>query len=411
MRILFFAPRDCRPTNTGAKLRNFHLCRELSRAHEVTFLAFEDDAPKNAEKMAQNVVLVPHQSQNSPLQLARGLAGKWPLTVLNYTTTAMQKKLAQLLKENDFEAIQMESLLLAAYLPILKAAKSRPKLICDWHNVDSEVLRRYADHAPNNARRVYALATARRLANLERRAMLQFDAHLTVSDRDRAHLEKLSPNSPVFTVENGADTRNFVSNSDKTRVFRIVFVGSMDYHPNVDAAQFFAREIWPEVFKNRPDWVFTIVGRDPHPAVRVLAELPGIEVTGTVDDVAPFYTQAFASVVPLRVGGGSRLKILEAMAARVPVVSTTLGAEGLEFCDGKTGVLRDAPQEFGRALLDLAQNPTNRQKIIESAHDLAVLRYDWTAIGARLREIHGEIGGARVENRHNSANSSLEVAA
>lgn len=404
MRVLFFAPRDCRPTNTGAKLRNFHLCRQLCESHEVTYLAFEDGAPENAEKMAQKVVLVPHQSKNSPLQLARGLAGRWPLTVLNYTTTAMQSKLINLLREQNFDAVQMESLLLAAYLPILQNANSRPKLICDWHNVDSEVLRRYADHAPNAARRVYALATAQRLADLERRAMADFDAHLTVSERDRAQLLNFSPDSPVFTVENGADTRGFAFPHSPQKAFRVVFVGSMDYHPNMDAAQFFAREIWPAVLQKQPDWVFTIVGRNPAPAVCALAQLPGVEVTGTVEDVAPFYAQALASVVPLRIGGGSRLKILESMAARVPVVSTTLGAEGLDVCDGKTCVLRDDSEQFGRALLDLARNHSWRQTLIEAAHELAVSRYDWTAIGARLRDIYEELAP-------DSANSSLEVAA
>ncbi len=393
MRVLFFAPRDCRPPNTGAKLRNFHLCRELAREAKVTYLAFAEDGQSAfPDEIAAQIITVPHQGGHSASKLARGLAGKWPLTVLNYTTPAMQEQLSQLLREQAFDVVQIESLLLAAYLPILEAARPRPLLICDWHNVDSEVLERYAAHAPNQARRFYALATARRLAALEKRAMPLFDAHLTVSDRDRAHLRQLCPGAPVFTVENGADTASFDAAAPANRRHRIVFVGSMDYHPNVDAAQFFAREIWPAVQKARPDWVFTIVGRDPAPAVRELAALPGIEVTGTVDDVR----EAVASVVPLRVGGGSRLKILEAMAARVPVVSTQLGAEGLAVLDGETIWLRDEPAAMGQALLDVAHDETKRQKLVDAAHLLAKTRYDWAAIGANLREIHAQLLHSRV---------------
>lgn len=400
-RVLFFAPRDCRPSNTGAKLRNFHLSRELAREATVTYLCFEDTpggAPQ--DDMAQRIITVPHQGGTTPLKLARGLVGRWPLTVLNYTTPAMQERLTQLLQEEFYDIVQVESLLLAAYLPLIRQAQPNALLVCDWHNVDSEVLERYAEHAPNTARRIYALATARRLAKLERQSMSQFDAHLTVSDRDRDQLLTLSPNSAVYTIENGADTAGFDAGVDTAAAppHRLIFVGSMDYHPNIDASQWFAHEVWPQVRKERPDWVFTIVGRNPAPALLELAQLPGIEVTGTVPDVRPYYREAVASVVPLRVGGGSRLKILEAMAARVPVVSTTLGAEGLAVRDGETIIIQDEPAALGQALLDLARDETRRQNMVDAAHALAVKRYDWTAVGAQLRAIHGKL----LESRYGS---------
>lgn len=399
MRILFFAPRDCRPANTGAKLRNYHLSRELAREAEVTYLAFADaPAPAASPEMAKRVITVPHRGGRSPVKLARGLVGHWPYTVLNYTTSEMQEQLARLLQENHFDAVQVESLLLAAYLPILQAAQPRPLLVCDWHNVDSEVLLRYAEHAPNAARRLYAQATARRLARLERESMTLFDAHLTVSDRDRDQLRALAPSARVYTVENGVDAPAFDLAPGQTPPHRIVFVGSMDYHPNVDAAVHFANQVWPQVHREQPGWVFTIVGRAPAPAVSALAALPGIEVTGTIDDVRPYYREAVAAVVPLRVGGGSRLKILEAMAARVPVISTTLGAEGLELRDGENIVLRDAPAQMAEALLDLAREPQRYGQLVEAAHALALERYDWTAVGAKLRRIYAELSSTRTPN-------------
>lgn len=433
-RVLYFAPRDCRPPNTGTKLRNYHLCRELSREAHVTYLAFEDAGEDELQgEMAARVITVPRENQALPKrieQMARGLVGLWPLTVLNYTTPAMQARLTALLAEDEFDLIVVQSLLLAAYVPILNAARGNPPLICDWHNVDSEVLERYAEHAPSLPRKIYALATARRLAALERAQMPCFDAHLTVSERDTAHLRLLSAQARVWTLENGTETAGFAlgeaggaqvrrfadrrQKSDRRQEqiplspgqverrererrqterreralpHRILFVGSMDYHPNIDAALDFAHHIWPRVHQEHPDWVFTVVGRDPSPAVRELEQTPGIEVTGTVPDVRPFYREALAAVVPLRVGGGSRLKILEAMAARVPVVSTTLGAEGLEVKDGETIWIADGAEAMAQALFELAQNPARRAEIVERAHALVLARYDWSAIGAQMRDI------------------------
>jgi glycosyltransferase involved in cell wall biosynthesis len=395
MRVLFFVPRDCRPPNTGGKLRNFHLSREVARDASVTYLSFSDgqrsESLQNSENSVRFVTL-PKSGGYSPVKLARGLLGKTPFTVLNYTTPEMQEQLTRLLQEESFDIVQVEHLTLMHYLPILQAARPRPLLVLDWHNVDSEVMERYADHAPDPARRVYARATARRIAALERDAMTQFDAHLTVSDRDREHLLSLNSTVPVWTIENGADTLGFAAEEGaSTPKNRIVFVGSMDYHANIDAAQFFAREVWPDLHRARPNWIFTLVGRDPAPAVRALGEIGGIEVTGTVPDVKPFYREALASVVPLRVGGGSRLKILEAMAARVPVVSTLLGAEGLEVRDGETILIRDEPDQLGKALLELESDNQLQGRIVDAAHDLAVKRYDWTAVGAKLRGIHQQL--------------------
>ncbi len=456
-RVLYFAPRDCRPPNTGAKLRDYHLCRELSREAHVTYLCFEDGEPGDLalEPMASRVIAVPPQGGSSPLQLvqlARGLIGPLPLPVLKYTTTAMKSRLASLLREENFDVVMMHSLFLAAYLPILRAAKARPLLICDWHNVESEVLERYAEHSPALGHKIYARASARHMKALEKAQSPRFDAHFTVSDRDTRYLQKLSPGAAVWTLENGTDTVGFAqgevggaqvrrfadrrSKKDRRQAqiplsegeierrqgerrqstrreralpHRVLFVGSMDYFPNDDAALHFAQNTWPRVHAERPEWVFTVVGRNPSPAVLELAKIPGIEITGTVPDVRPFYREALAAVVPLRVGGGSRLKILEAMAARVPVVSTTLGAEGLEVREGETILIRDEPQEMADALLEIPLQAQKHVEIVEKAHELVMARYDWSAIGTRMREICGQLletkaaleNGASVESaRH-----------
>lgn len=426
LRVLYFAPRECWPTNTGAKLRNFHLARELARRASVTYLSFSDvsnridsrdgleaRSPLFADERGRTIT-VPYERGYTVSKIIRGLLGPTPLPVLNYTTPAMTRALERVLDEQSFDIVQVEGIHLFSYLPIIRAARSRPLVVCDWHNVESELMQRYSEHARSRARRFYARATARSLSRLECRAMSQFDAHIAVSERDRARLLEVAPDASVFVAENGVES-DYFSDGEIERAHakwlaeikqielkdfdikqaaephqrkRLVYVGSMDYHANIDAARQFAREVWPGVLEQNPDLVFTIVGRNPSAEVRALAELPGIEVTGTVEDVRPYYREAFAAVVPLRIGGGSRLKILEAMAAGVPVVSTRLGAEGLDVRDGENIILADTTRELSQSIADLARNEMFCFKLSEAARSFVRDRYDWSAIGASLLDTH-----------------------
>ncbi|HKY05218.1 MAG TPA: glycosyltransferase family 4 protein [Blastocatellia bacterium] len=421
LRVLYFAPRECWPTNTGAKLRNFHLVRELARAARVTYLGFADEATAPCRGLASErglagvctEVTVERDSAYTIGKIARGALTSTPLPVLNYSTEAMRRELARLLDEQDFDVVQIESLSLASYLPVVRAARSRPAVVADWHNIDSEVMRRYSEHTTSLARRLYARVTARRLERLEAWAMRELDAHIAVSRRDEVRMLEHAPAARVITIENGVDVdyysdekieqayRDWVGRCPQTdrsgnrevgnkitgnRVIgnRIIFVGSMDYHANVDAAVRFAREVWPAVHAENPYLVFTIVGRNPAPDVRALAGLPGVEVTGTVSDVRPFYREAAASIVPLRIGGGSRLKILESLAAGVPVISTELGAEGIDATPGRDIVVADSKDELAGASVRLARDSAERQSLIKHGRALVRAEYDWSRKGAAL---------------------------
>jgi glycosyltransferase involved in cell wall biosynthesis len=168
----------------------------------------------------------------------------------------------------------------------------------------------------------------------------------------------------------------------------LLFVGSMDYHANIDAAVRFATDLWPLVRERLPGFRFVIVGRSPTPAVQALAKMPGVVVTGTVEDVRPYYRNALAEVVPLRVGSGTRLKILEAMAAGVPVISTRLGAEGLEVSNGRDILLAETPEDLLGAIQALTNSPERRQSIAAAGRETVGSRYDWPILGAKLFEIH-----------------------
>ena len=165
----------------------------------------------------------------------------------------------------------------------------------------------------------------------------------------------------------------------------------MDYHANIDGTVNFAREVWPTVHERNPELVFTIVGRDPAAEIRQLASIRGIEVTGTVADVRPFYREAIAAIVPLNVGGGSRLKILEAMAAGIPVVSTTLGAQGLAVQHGKNILVADANEQLAEAIVSVVENEGRRKELGAAGRALVTDHYDWSRLGVSLFKTYEEL--------------------
>jgi len=405
MHVLQLAPKVCWPLDTGAKLRNYHLARVLAERARVTLLAFTDHEQSlaNLENSYEQVVAVAREPDYTFSKMLRGALGSTPLPVLNYTNDSMTRAVESLLGEQDFDVVQIESIHLMAYLPNIRAARSRPLIVCDWHNIESELLRRYSERESNVARRAYARKTVRLMSQLERRALIEFDAHLVVSERDAERLRNINSEAQVSLIENGVDMAHYSDDEIEAayatwaaagaarKTKRIVFVGSMDYHANVDGAVSFGREVWPRVRDRQPELVFTVVGRDPAPEVRALTTIPGIEITGTVDDVRPFYREALAAIVPLKVGGGSRLKILEAMAAGVPVISTTLGAEGLNVRDSENILIADTNEQLAEAIVSVVESEEQCKRLSAAGRTLISGHYDWSQLGTNLLEIYQKL--------------------
>jgi glycosyltransferase involved in cell wall biosynthesis len=234
---------------------------------------------------------------------------------------------------------------------------------------------------------LYARRAAGSLERYERWFVNRCDLHVAVSERDRDTLvRRYGSKVPVVVIENGVSLDDFSGPGEPRQAprFRVLFAGAMDYHANVEAVTAFAEEVWPAVRAAVPHAVFTVVGRNPAAAVARLAASPGIEVTGTVPDVRPYYREALAAVAPLRVGGGTRLKILEAMAAGVPVIATSLGAEGLAAVPGQHYVLADSSQQMRAALVDLLSNPEHGGRLASAALEFVREHHDWAALGDRL---------------------------
>jgi glycosyltransferase involved in cell wall biosynthesis len=257
---------------------------------------------------------------------------------------------------------------------------------------------RYAARSRNLARKLYARRSASTLRRLEQRSVNWFDGHVVVTGRDGDALRNMGCTADIVTVDNGVDSALFCDErlEEAYRVWpdraagaarsRVLFVGSMDYYANVDCVLEFVTGAWPRIARQQPQLRFTIVGRNPPPEIRKLAGLPGVEVTGTVPDVRPYYREALASVVPLRIGGGSRLKILEAMAAGIPVVSTQLGAEGLQVRPGEDILLAESGEDFSDALLRLTREEGEWRRIAQAGRQLVRARYEWGPLAVRLHD-------------------------
>lgn len=387
--------------NSGARLRDYHLARQLAGHASVTYVGLKypgatsyepaGDGLPPPEQVFERVCMIPKARAYSPVNLVRGLLGPTPVTVWNCTTPEIAASLAKLGRETAFDSIQMEGVHLMRYAPVLRSFTGHPPIVCDWHNIESELMWRYSENIDSLPRRWYARRTAGFIERAEAELLRAADAHSVVSAREVEKLRAVVPEADIHIVENGVDTGYFgdcVSGAGVPRN-RIVFAASMDYHANIDAALYFAREIWPAVQARIGDgYRFTIVGRSPSAEVLALRSLPGIEVTGTVPDVRPYYREASAVVVPLRVGGGTRLKILEAMAAGVPVVSTTLGAEGLEVNPGRDLLTADTPASITEAIASLCDRPPRWQQLSDAGRALVARMYDWRIVGDRLFAIH-----------------------
>lgn len=389
MRILYLAQHDLWPLTTGARLRNYHLARALARHAKVTYAGIGDaGSPLPPDSSGfEHVVMFAKGRGYTPEKVIRGITGPTPIPILNFRSDAAAAGFRNLL-EQRFDSVQIETVQLASYVPIVQCARPRPAIVSDWHNIESELMWRYSDRA-SGLRRLVARRTARLLERAEQQLLGDCDVCTVASERERDAALRMR-HTEIHVVPNGVDCAYYVAagvpkNADGQAP--LVFVGSMDYHANIDAVLWFMREVWPELSRVYPTVTLTIVGRAPVPSIQALAS-SRIRVTGTVDDVRPYYEHAIASIAPLRVGSGTRLKILESMAAGVPVISTRMGAEGLDVTSGKNILLADTPGEFIGAITRLQSDAALAKSLAAEARTLVLHKYDWAALGAELYGIH-----------------------
>jgi polysaccharide biosynthesis protein PslH len=384
LRVLFLSPRQSWPTVSGAKLRDYHFAKALGGRTQLTYAYFSErggEVPSidNEFSFCERLVAIPAPEMYTAGKIVRGMFGRWPLPVVNYTSPLMEDAVSKL---GSFDLVHLDSIHMAGYVKYMPGAR----ITYNWHNIESELMRRYAVNAPSRARRVYGALTARRLAVLEKELLGNSFGHLVCSQRERDQLLAIVPTARIAVIENGVDARAFSDVGGSGRK-KLIFVGSMSYHANIDAAVWFVREVWPSIHQRFPELKLTLVGSNPAPAVLALKS-DAIEVTGTVPSVAPYYKDALAAIVPLHTGGGTRLKILEAMAASVPVISTTLGAEGLAVSPGENILIANTLADWITSLESITNDEARSNAIAAAGRKLVESRYDWQVLGQRLFETY-----------------------
>ena len=393
MRILWLNPNVLLPLDKGGKLRTWHLMRHLARRHDIIYLAFADPGEGAVDRagmaeVCRHLVTVPRsEPRKGTVRFYGGVAAHLldplPYAVGKYRSRPFRRALASLLSTETFDLVVCDFLVPAVNLPARLPCPS----VLFTHNVEAEIWRRHTDTSVGGLRRRLCATQWARMLRFEGRTLARFDRVLVVSSADRQTLHRLYPgrlSAPVSLVSTGVDTEYFTPAPDATRPRHLVFTGSMDWLPNEDGILFFCRDILPRIRRAEPDVSLSIVGRSPAAAVRRLAEDPAIEVTGRVDDVRPHMASAGVYIVPLRVGGGTRLKIFEAMAMAKAVVSTTVGAEGLPATPGRDLLLADEPGAFAEAVVGLMRNERARQSLGDAGRALVASRHDWAVSAAEL---------------------------
>jgi sugar transferase (PEP-CTERM/EpsH1 system associated) len=396
MKILWLNAGLLLPLDKGGKLRTWHLMRHLAARHDISYLSFADPSQTDADRegmreVASHLVTIPRTDPAKGtlrfyFDVARYIVDNTPYAVAKYRSEAFRSALEHLLSSGSFDAVVCDFL-----PPVVNLPEHLPcPAILLTHNVEAEIWRRHAENATNPAARFLLTQQWRRMLRFEQQALARFDLILAVSDADRQTFERLYPDAlktPAHVVSTGVDTTYFAPvPAARVRRSHLVFTGSMDWLPNEDGMLYFVREILPLIRQAEPEATLSIIGRAPTAAVQRLADNQGIEVTGRVDDVRPHIAGGSVYVVPLRIGGGTRLKIFEAMAMAKAVVSTTVGAEGLPVRNGRNIAIADEPAAFAQAVVDLIRDAGERQRLELEARRLVVEHYDWSAVASDFED-------------------------
>lgn len=385
MKILWVKTDFLHPTTRGGQIRSLEILRRLHRRHEIHYVAFDDPAdPEGLRRSAEYASrsypvprrVVDHGSPRFALQLLAGVVSSLPVSVARYRSSAMRRMLAAVLDQQRFDLLVCDFLFPAPNLP-----DPKPWVLFQ-HNVETVLWQRRAARPAGLAQSSYLQLQARRMFRYEASVCRAVRKVLAVSEADAAAMRRMYGIADVPAVPTGVDLEYFAPPAAAPAPFAdLCFLGSMDWMPNVDGAIWFVRQVLPLIHRRRPQTVAALVGRKPDPRLQELAG-PGVRITGTVPDVRPYLFGSLVSIVPLHVGGGTRLKIYESMAARVPVVSTALGAEGLDVAPGKEILLAGEPDDFAEACLRFLECPAERERLAAAAWDRVSSRHSWEAAAA-----------------------------
>lgn len=384
MKILWVKSDFLHPTTRGGQIRTLETLRRLHTRHEVHYIGFVNPGePQGLERSREYCSraypiahsVPPRYSASFAIQLVRGVWQPEPVSISRYRSREMRQTIDNLIGHETFDAIVCDFLTPAINISCLERA------VLFQHNVESVIWERHADNAVNPIARAYLRRQAKRMRRFEQRVCKAVRHIIAVSESDAETMKQRFAVAHVSAVPTGVDIKFFGPPPETAFVADLVFVGSMDWLPNIDGIQYFVREVLPLIRRSKPDCSLAIVGRRPPPEIRAIAVRdPNICVTGTVDDVRPYLWGSSVSIVPLRIGGGTRLKIFEAMAARIPVVSTPTGAEGLNVTSPAEIRLADSPGGFAEQCIALLNSPSDRVRTASAAWQTVSSRFSWDRV-------------------------------
>jgi glycosyltransferase involved in cell wall biosynthesis len=391
VKILWVKANKLLPLHSGGDIRSYHLAHYLATRHDLFFFSYYDGAPDKEyerrleEQLPGAICYCTGKSESKFARLvdyAGRLSGSVPYAVSRFEDAGVKQILRGWYDEKKSDLVICDFLDAAVNLP---AELSLPTCLFQ-HNVESEIWRRHAATEVNPAKKLFYELEFKKSAAYEKAAVRRFDRVIAVSEHDRDLMTAWVDGSRVSVIPTGVDLQEYKPDPSKPEPKPVVmFVGAMDWKPNIDAVEYFCAEIWPSVLAAVPEARFRIVGKNPDRRLQKFAS-ESVEIAGRVSSVIDHLREAAVVVVPLRIGGGTRLKIYEAMAAGKAVVSTSIGAEGLDVYNGRDIVLEDRPDAFAQSVIKLLRERDLRRRVEESAAQRAA-RYDWAAVGERFEKV------------------------
>jgi len=399
MRLLLLTPQLPYPPHQGASLRNFNLIVQLARRHRVCLLSFLEpdqslDGAGPLLDVCEWVDTLPVPRRSATLRLRQMLTTRRPDMAWRLWSPAFRDRLAMRLAESAFDGVQIEGIELAPYLPTIRMSRPRPLIVYEDHNAEWVLQKRACLSdlriPPRWPAAAYSFVQWMRLKGYEADVCRRADRIVAVSEADRDAIRAIAPEVEVTIVPNGVDLDEYTDYDGPVQPFDLVFTGKMDFRPNVDAMLWFGQEVMPLIRRQHPQVRLAIVGQRPHPRLASLRDVAGVTITGWVADMRPYIAGATVYVAPLRVGGGTRLKLLQAMAMEAAIVATSLGAEGFPVTHNRELLLADTPGDFAQAALALLDDPERRTCLGAAARRFAEATYGWDMLVPKLEALYSE---------------------
>lgn len=409
MKILHLLPYIPTPPTFGGALRIYHILKHLHKHHDVTVAGFSNSGdpavffesfPVLKDK-AHFLTYLPDKRLRRLTQFYALFTGHshWFTTV---SSGSMQQLIDRLLAKQPFDVIQSEF----PTMGIFDFSKSNAAKILDAHNVEYDNFKRMANLERSKIRRFFYRRECEKFYNEEIEVCRKQTAIFTTSGRDRDLFNEDIPKVPKFVIPNGVDTTYFCPSPEEPEHHSLVFTGMMGYVPNYDGILYFLDKILPFIRQEIPCVKTYIVGKNPPKMLKQRAS-GDIVVTGFVEDVRPWVWKSRVYVVPLRMGGGTRLKVLEALAMKKPVVTTTIGCEGIDVRHGETALIANEPEAFSEAVVRLFRDRALREKLIRNGYEFVKKRYEWSVIGHLIEDAYSEILNSRKQEiEENAINST-----